>query len=194
MTHLDIANYALTLLGEEGTITSLTANNQTSRVVNRVIRQAVESVSREDEWTKLIKQAVLAPDATAPDETFGYSNRFPLPVDFIRVQRIVNHEDYKIMQNYLHLNDDTAYLEYVAHPAEADYPTLCPIYKEAIAYKLAALISLPITGNQKYFETLTRMYELYRARARATSPSDNGRESMTFNKHVADRYSNYPVS
>jgi len=106
---LGIAQYAVTLLGHNGT--SVTSDfesspaNETERILSYVYDTVRDALLTEYLWRFATKRAALAPDTTTP--VFEYGQRYTLPTDFLRtIQTREESEgfldpDWRIEGNYL---------------------------------------------------------------------------------------------
>lgn len=79
-TKTSIANRALQILGYQA-ISDLQENSRGARAINRAYTPVLLSELRKNYWNFAIKRASLPADAVGP--TFGKSNYFTLPPDFL---------------------------------------------------------------------------------------------------------------
>ena len=79
---VDIANLALTKLGSNEKLTSLSDNSVAARAMNRLYDPVRQAELRRRHWSFSIVRTSVAASATTPDWGFGYA--YPLPADFLR--------------------------------------------------------------------------------------------------------------
>jgi hypothetical protein len=176
MNKVDIANLALTYLGE-APINSLTQQTNSAKVCNDLIDPAVRFVLSEHNWNRPRRRAKLAKLAGAPE--FGFDFKFQLPVDFIKVVD-VNQRRYEwvIEDNTLHANiREDVELTYVAYPS--DFSILNSQQVAAIASYLAFLGSIRITGNYADQERMNQLYEKHLGRAKTKDARETGPQEET---------------
>lgn len=111
-SELDVANFALGHLGES-IVPNLTDDVKAVNTVNQWKTNARERILRLANWTCAIKRDTLTVDGTAPE--FGFTTRFAVPTDFIRLVNFRNTYDnqYVIEAGYI--------LCYVADDLEIRY-------------------------------------------------------------------------
>lgn len=168
-TEIDLANMALTMLGQQP-INDLTDNNNRANLANTRLADVRDSVLRAHNWNCAIKRASLATLTDAP--TWGFKSAFVLPVDFVR---LVGLEDeltqYKIEAgnfggtNSLLLLTDTSTVNILYVYQVTDVSKMDHSLKQAIATRLASEIAMAITGDTGKENFLLQKYELLLARA-----------------------------
>lgn len=85
MNTTEIANYALSKLGEEP-ILLLTDNTKPARLMNRLFTQVRDAELRRCRWKFSLKRASLSALVEVPD--WGYSTKYPLPADFLALVQV----------------------------------------------------------------------------------------------------------
>lgn len=168
-TEIDLANMALTMLGQQP-INDLTDNNNRANLANTRLADVRDSVLRAHSWNCATKRATLATLTDVP--TWGFKSAFVLPVDFVR---LVGLEDeltkYKIEagnfggnNNLLLLTDTTSvnilYVYQITDVSKMDHSL-----KQAIATRLASELVHALTGDPTKENFLIQKYEILLARA-----------------------------
>lgn len=81
-----IANLALTKLGEPNALLTLTDDTNAGRVMNRLYPMVRDAELRRNRWKFAIKRSQLTALAAAPD--WGFAYQYPLPDDFLAVLQV----------------------------------------------------------------------------------------------------------
>ena len=96
---INIVNRALTLLGVN-TITALTDPDKAASTASVLWDDTRAAVFRSHPWNCLTKRVALSKDSVAP--AYGYSAKFQLPADFLRLIRLENpKENYQIENDFI---------------------------------------------------------------------------------------------
>jgi len=191
-TEVDIANMALTMLGQQP-ITDLDDDNNRANLVDKRLADVRDTVLRSHHWNSCIKRASLTKDSTAP--VWGYANRYPVPTDFIR---LVDTEDdtteYRIeagnqgetAASYI-LSDDTEMnILYVANITTVSQ--MDSTLKHAFAIRLAAEIAVAVTGDAAQEAAMMQKYEIVLMEARfEDSSSHNSLETIRGGEWLSSR-------
>ncbi len=148
-TKTDLANRALSMLGEAKISDIGDDSVEAARVCNEHVDAVIAEILRSHRWNVAIDRAILTKSGDSP--AFGYSNAFVLPSDFVRLLSI-NGEAYETQQEFFEIeannrllsNWETCKIRYVK-----DIPIVRfdPLMAEATAAKLAMVISVPLTGS-----------------------------------------------
>ena len=161
-TKTDIADLALGLLGEFQ-INSLTEGTKQARLCNRFIDQCILEELRSHNWKSVTKRATLAQLTDTP--AFEYDNYYQLPVDFLKIVRVndgIEYDRYAIEGDRLLSSDDNINLIYIANPLadpnQGGVGKLDPLCIEAIYYRLAIKIAIPLTDDTRLRDELRGYY------------------------------------
>lgn len=130
----DIANRALSKLGQSRLASLENVNVESARVINDMWDNVRDALLQSYPWNFAIKRALLAKDGTAP--AWGWQNRFSLPSDCLSVLEIRYDPDYTVENGYI-LTDEGAplYIRYISRVENTgSYPAL---FTEALAASLA---------------------------------------------------------
>jgi hypothetical protein len=169
-TEVDLANMALTMLGQQP-INDLTDNNNRANLVDKRLADVRDSVLRAHQWNCCIKRASLSKDATAP--VWGFSGRYQLPTDFIRIVSLENDAvEYRIEAGnqgdtpelYIVTDSEDMNILYVANIT--DVSQMDSSLKQAVATRLAADIAVAVTGDTAQEAAMMQKYELLLMEAR----------------------------
>lgn len=133
-SQVDIANYALDLLGAEP-IVSLTEDSENARAINRKYNIVLRSMLRKHTWNCSKKRVQLAPLSTAP--AFDYIYQFQLPSDCLRPIFPSDVTDWSVEKGGILLTNDgnTLNLVYIAMLDDPNDMDDC--FVEAFGSKLA---------------------------------------------------------
>tara|TARA_R110002167_G_scaffold117143_1_gene292865 strand:+ start:1636 stop:2286 length:651 start_codon:yes stop_codon:yes gene_type:complete len=168
-SEVDLANMALTMLGQQP-IAALSDNNNRANLVDKRLADVRDSVLRAHQWNCCVKRATLSAHGTAP--VWGYSNRYQVPTDFIRlVATESNTTDYRIEAGnqgesplLFILTDDTEmkilYIAKITSVAQMDSSLV-----HAIACRLAADIAVAVTGDAGQETAMMQKYQIVLAQA-----------------------------
>ena len=168
-TEIDLANMALTMLGQQP-INDLTDNNNRANLMNTRLADVRDSVLRAHNWNSAIKRAALATLSDTP--TWGFDNAFALPSDFVRLAGLEDElTKYRIeagnsggANTLLLLSDATTvnilYVYQITDVSKMDHSL-----KQAIATRLASELALAITGDPAKENFLMQKYELLLGKA-----------------------------
>jgi hypothetical protein len=170
MTDIQICNLALARLGDSR-ITALTDASAQAQYCSLFYAQTLEELQSEFDWQFCRRQVSLTA-GTAP--LTGYSNKYALPVDFIRALRLEdidaseNFGSWEIIGTNLHTNmASPVVLDYIGQinpHSEASGPVplsgapIPAIFIEALSLKLAAVLAMPLTGSKELFKQCAELY------------------------------------
>ena len=163
-TEVDLANMALTMLGQQP-ISNLTDNNNRAKMANQRLADIRDTVLRAHNWNCATKRASLTnKDSVAP--AWGYANRFALPSLFIRLVRTEDPlVDYKIESgndtgaNTLFIVTDATSVNILYIYKVTDVSKMDSTLKHAIATRLASDIAVALTGDMQQEHMLLQKYE-----------------------------------
>ena len=171
-SEVEIASMALNKLGAEG-ITAFDDGTNRSNLCRDFYPSVRDATLRAYPWNCALTQKALAADAEAP--LFDYSYKFQLPVlpYCLRVLEIEDEPDYNVKGRYIHCNESSITIEYIARIT--DPGLFDSLLKEAIEARLAAELAYPITRSP---ELIKAMWDLYAAKLREARTMD-GMEGIT---------------
>lgn len=172
---VSIVNIALIMLGE-ATITSLDDDEKAARVASNLYTRVRDVVLEDHTWSDARAMATLALLTTTP--TWDYANEFQLPTDFLRMVRIDSPEDrWQIHGRKLLTDLGSVNIEYIKRLEDPN--DMSTMLKEAISARLAAEMSLPMTGDPKRQEAMWSLYKAKIDLARHTRSAQRNDEVIT---------------
>lgn len=154
---VDIVNWALSKLGHEPYIVSLTDGSTAANIASQVYTLTRDALLREHPWRFAKKRAQLAPSATA----LLFSNNemsFPLPSDFLFIVETdyVNTYGYTPWRregNAIISSENPFNLIYISDPGVPNYD---PLFVETLACKLALEMAVKLSRDK--FPEVEKMY------------------------------------
>lgn len=166
-SEVEIANRALQRLGE-GRITALTEASVSARAITTAFATVRDAELRAHPWNFSVKRAQLAASGTAP--AFGPANAFALPSDFLRllpqdVGRQANDSDW-VIEGQSILTDDSTPLEIRYVRRVTDPNQMDPLFREALALRLAKELCEQITQSNTKIQLINSDYQAIIAKAR----------------------------
>ena len=152
---VDICNGALNQLGAT-TILSLTEDSKNARLCNSRYTQVRDAVFRSHPWNCLQERLELAQSTTTP--AWGYSFKYDLPGDCLRLLRILDYDsDHKVEGRSILSNNSSMkilYISRVTDPNQYDENL-----RETLSAALAADIAYAITSNNTTQQNMIALYQ-----------------------------------
>ena len=152
---VDICNGALNQLGAT-TILSLTEDSKNARLCNSRYTQVRDAVFRSHPWNCLQERLELAQSTTTP--AWGYSFKYDLPGDCLRLLRILDYDsDHKVEGRSILSNNSSMkilYISRVTDPNQYDENL-----RETLSAALAADIAYAITSNNTTQQNMLAIYQ-----------------------------------
>lgn len=172
ISQLEICNMALGRMGTEKAISALYPDENTAeaRQCARFWESNRDATLSESPWKGSRKVAELSLDETAPDDP-NWDYQYTLPADFIREIEVVNASGYAV--NYtlvggkLYANNDEVFMKYVFK--QTDTTKYHPLLIEAMACRLAHLISMPLSGSKTLKKLMWEEYQYTLTQARTAN-------------------------
>jgi len=182
----EIANLALTRLGNKSLITGLDQGTTTADLCNLHYPRCRDAVLRAHPWNFAVRRASLSQDDDYTS-VFEYDYRFLLPTDCLKVIRTAWDSNayatgvavygfpgvfgsattlipYRIEGRYLLCNETSAQIEYVAQIT--DVSQFDELFVDVLAQRLAAELSPAITANSSLTNQLWQVYQAKLVEAR----------------------------
>jgi len=198
-SQVDIANYALNLLGASN-ISSFDENSKAGRLVNQFYEGTRDSVFRSHPWNCLIRRAELAQETDTP--AFGYAYQYALPTNpyCLRVLEFSNGtlsypQDnmtsnsggpvFAIEGGKLLTDGGTVRIRYVAKitdPQEYDVSLT-----QVIAARLAANIGYAITGSNSIVQMMYAKYDEEIKEARLNDATEGAPQRLEASDFIESR-------
>jgi hypothetical protein len=159
VTEIEICTAALNALGTEG-ITTFEDDTNEARACNAFYAIVRDKVLEERVWSFAKRQYSLAPDAVAP--IFGWSKRFAIPGEVVRVHRVDDGSgEYRALWDlqgrFILADMDMAFVTAVVR--ETDTTLYSPGFSLAVALRLAAVLSVPLKENRQLKADLLAEYK-----------------------------------
>lgn len=159
---IDIANASLSLIGDQ-TITSFADGTPRANVVNAFYPIARDATLREHPWNFAEARQVLAALVAVPP--FEYSIYYQLPTDCVRVRRNDDIDSpYRVEEDRVATDAsefNLVYTKKITDPNRFD-----PLFVEALIYKLASMISVPLLQDFAKAKALHELYSLALSKAK----------------------------
>lgn len=162
-TDVQIANIALSLLGEKPNVSDLAATDNVSVACNTHYQQSVDWVLKQREWRTAIKRDSISSPTTP---SFGWTYAYALPADHLRTIAVRSGPDDEWIQNPDRWQQEgntivcdiatTIYIKYLYRVAVADIPSHIV---DLIALRLASRLAIPITDSRSLREDLKAEYD-----------------------------------
>ena len=157
-TMIEIVNMALSAVGDEP-IVSLGDPNKRARLCTLHFNTARRRALRMHTWTCVSKRALVGKDAAAPE--WGFSNRYEMPPDFLRLAFIRDQSDttpYELVGNIVETDlSSPLAIKYVwDDPDTTKYdPLLVTVVSLSLALDLIEPITQSNTKKEKLESALT---------------------------------------
>lgn len=175
---VEICNRALQKLGAQR-IAGLEDNSKNARECNAAYTALRDAELRAHPWNFSITRVQLAAAAEAP--AFGRARSFPLPSTFLRIlppypEENLNDRDWQIEDSgevlAVYTNDSAPLnVRYVQQVADAN--KMDPLFREALATKLALELCEAITQSNSKKDLLFRDYDTIIKTAKHTNAIEN---------------------
>lgn len=186
LSKTSICNLSLTELGEE-TVTAVTRTNKAQRLLLDNWDLARVSVLEEGLWDFAMTRAVLAADPEAP--AFGYSFRYRLPADCIRVVDI--HDGrlacWTVERGWL-LTDDPGPLNLIYVRDETDTTLFSGLFGQGLGYRLAEMTAMEITQSLSKQEAAGEKAETAISKARLKTNQQNSPRELDVDVLLRSRF------
>lgn len=185
-SEVSIANRALQKLGARR-ITSFTDDTKEARAVNTCYTELRDAELRAHPWCFATKRVILAPLSTAPAFDYGYA--FQLPADCVRVLKPNRtYLDWKLENGVNILTNDGDTLELVYTSRVEDPNMMDPLFREALAARIAMELCEELTQSNQKFQILESMYTQAMRTARRTNGFEKVPEEGPQDTWLAVRY------
>lgn len=176
MNETTICNLALRSIGANR-IMSLDDTAGNAPICKDLFQPTLEALLVEHPWSCALHQAALALSSETPE--FGFAYRYALPTSprCLRVLRMDPEQDYRVVARWLETDAESVSIEYIRR---MDDPNLLPPHLVvALAARLAAEITYPITKSQSLEEVRWKLYAAKLAEAKLRDAQE-GRETVPY--------------
>lgn len=185
---IEICNSALRKVGSS-VIQSFTSGSPESNAANDLYDVHRLKVLRSHHWNFATKRAKLARLAAAPE--FGFTYKYQLPSDFIRVVSFhpddqgFSNIEYKIESDDLHTEAEDAYLRYIADIFDPNL--MSPDFREALSLSLAVDFAITIADSNTLHETLRDEYQRLLLHTKSTDSIEDYPEQEPAGSWISSR-------
>lgn len=160
MNQVAICNLALGWLGANP-ITSIDDASVPAELCKANWDAIRDSVLEAHAWTFAVERGQLAADATAP--AYGWGNRFQVPSTLIRILEAddgTGYADFEWVREGAYLLTDQPAPLYIRYVKRVEDPALWSAgFCMALAYRLAAALTVSITENRANHADLWKLYQ-----------------------------------
>ena len=149
MTKTELANQALSCLGEATSIADFDEDSPNAITIRIHYDRVRQSLLRSHPWNFATGRAAITADATAP--AFGWGYRYALPADCLLVRTYNGFEadleeyNFVIEGSWILSDSDTAKITYVTD--EEDTTLFDALFIDVLVHRLAAAVALDITHS-----------------------------------------------
>ena len=191
MTTVDICNMALTYCGSDDVLTTMNDATKSARLCSQNYDIARQCVLQRSPWKFAIKRAQVNLDTTETP-VFGYTARFQLPEDYIRIvsvnERLI---EFTCEGNYLLCNESGPInLRYVRN--ETAVELFDPLFIDALALDLAERIVYALTQSNERLAEIKKQAREKLAKARFTDAIEQSVIAQIANTYTDARRSIAP--
>lgn len=140
---IEICNDALVMLSQEP-VMALDDTTKASRLCKQRYESVRDALLRSYPWNFAMKREVLVQEATPP--AFGFTFRYTLPTDCVRVVDINNRQfTWQVEGRSVLTNENYAHLRYIRKVEDAN--EMDAMFRECLVLKLAADMAISLTSN-----------------------------------------------
>jgi hypothetical protein len=165
-----IVNSGLVKVGADP-ITSFNDDKAEARLASAQYEKLRDEVLRAHPWNFAVARAVLGRLAEAPP--FGFAYRYQLPADCLRVLTLNDGAIVFEVEGRCLLTDEEVaelvYVRCVTDPNEFD-----AMFREALAYRLAADLAYPLANSTTLATSMLQLYRNALALARSVDGQESG--------------------
>ncbi len=184
-----ICNSALIKIGADR-IMALTDDSKNARLCNEQFEKLRDEVLRVHQWNFAIARAKLAQLATTP--AFGFSYEYQLPADWLRTLSVHADEGgrssprFKAEGGKILTDSSVTYLRYVRRITDPN--SFDPLFLEALAFRLAAELAMPIAQSNTLKKIMEERYDTSIRKARGTDAQDDFPDEMPEGSWIGGRH------
>ena len=160
-----LTNSALIEIGVP-TVLNLDEDSEAARLANTVFDQLLDEELENHDWSFARSRQQLAAEVAGPAFGYTYSHVLPSSPYCLHVLEEINKAEYKIEGRKI-LSDDTP-LQIRFTYRVTDMNELSAAFRRAFVFKLAAKLSLPLTGSAERKAGMEQLYiaEISKAKTR----------------------------
>jgi hypothetical protein len=161
ISRTDIANQALTRIGERVIMDLDDASSITARKCKVIFEQSVRELGASHSWNGLKARIALAEITTPPP--FGWEKQFQLPVNYLRLVKLNGNDCRRVSDLYeiegtkLLTDEDTADIEYIAYTE--DTANFHALFTKALVTLLASNLAVSLRQDEAMGSNLKQVFE-----------------------------------
>ena len=184
-TDVEIANFALSKLGERSVVT-LNDDSPTGRLVNLTYTDLRYALLREHAWNFAMARASIAAHVTPP--TWGFARAFDLPATCLRVWSVDNPNEYQWKVEGSQIVSDIGtpikilYINQITDPTKFD-----SLFVDTFAAFLAAEWAEKVTGTAAVRQQMTELYMAKLTQARSSDGQEGTPDVLEANLWINAR-------
>jgi hypothetical protein len=157
-------------------ITTMTDDSLEARQVNSHFDEALSLLLEEHDWSFAIERQQLTKSVTIPIYEYSYKHSLPSTPYCLRVLDACDGDadplvDYKVEGRFILSDSETVKIRYIC--LVDDLNKLSPLFRTALAYLLASMIAVSLTGASSVEQDMERKY-IYFLRRAITADSKQG--------------------
>ena len=163
-------------------ITSFTDTTKEANLCLANYAELRDSVLEETGWSFATKRVKLA---TLASPELGYSYAYQLPSDCIRMLHAHHDEtfnpedaiDYVVEDRKVLTDNGALYIKYIKQIIDPNW--FSPNFRQALAYRIASELAIPLTRSRELQLQMTKMYQLRLTDAKATDGMQSRSQQVT---------------
>jgi hypothetical protein len=185
----DIINKALLKIGEKRITSQGFADpgNERERIASEHYEPLRDAELRKNRWNFAMKRAELSADATAPE--FGYSARYALPADCLRIVEVVDLMEpggYQIESGFILTNEeDGIQVRYIRRVTVVN--DMDDLFRDALACRIALEFCDRLTQKRSKRQEVITEYQAFMATAASVDAIENPPEEIPESSFVTVR-------
>ena len=173
----EVANIALTNLGEATISDIQTDNNERARLLNNRFDDIRDAVLRSHPWNVTVRRSILSAYTSTP--AWGYKYAFTLPTDSVtgesclRVLGLQDHTTpYRLEGNEILSDASTLNVKWQARVT--NLTTLDSVLRNVLGLRIAWELAEPLTGKTALKDEMYKKYALSLQEARSLDAQEGG--------------------